>query len=499
MLRMVIADDEPVIIRGLQKLISWERLGIEIIAAYEDGQSAINGILSLRPDIALMDISMPGRTGIEILKELKELEVPTKVVFISGYQSFTYARDAVHYGAVDYLLKPVIEEELLRALEKCMDQLSGIALIQEEERRAAPKGKIPFECLAEPPGYLTACVKVLFEEENEAEKQLILFSVRSFLDKRLRVGDRGIVFEKDGLLVIILNGEDKEEGKRYLLQLIADAEAERRQKLGLVVGRAEDFMSELPARYQECRQLTDYFYFSDFLPSPALDVERPVFPGGLTPKGLERVVDAMAQAVVRQDQERWEKGQAELFRTVCFLADGRREDACFYLCSSLSRLHKAFLSAGLTDTEPDIGGILQESREKDSYRELTEYFRAFFDAYLDQVREQAQGGGKKDIVKAREYIDAHCSENLTLEILAGVVHMNPYYFSAFFKKQAGKNFKDYLNEVRLKHAVTLMMTSDKMAYEIAAQVGYRDSRAFSDAFQKYFGETPSNYRKRMKS
>lgn len=500
MLRMVIADDEPVIIRGIQKLISWERLGIEIVAAYEDGQSALNGILSLQPDIALMDISMPGKTGIEILKELKAMEIPTKVIFISGYQNFTYAKDAIHYGAVDYLLKPVIEEELLRTLEKCRMQIDGIPeLPQADTPRPKTGGKIPFECLAEPPGYLTACVEILFGRESEAERQLIRFSVRSFLDKRLRVGDRGIVFEKDGVTAIILNGDDKAEGKHLLIQLAAEAERERRQRLGLAVGKVVSFMNELPEQYQACRNLLDYFYFAPYLPSLILDVEEPVFQAGMTPKSLHRLISAMIQDVVRQDHIRWNKDMEDLFRSACVLADGRREDACFYLCSSLSRLDTGFLAAGLPGGMLDTGAILQQSREKTSYQELTDYFRTFFTACEERVRAQKPDAEKPDIVKAQEYINAHYAENLTLEILAGEIHMNPYYFSAFFKKQAGKNFKDYLNEVRLKHAVALLLSSDKMAYEIAAEVGYRDSRAFSDAFQKYFGETPSNYKKRLKS
>ena len=120
MIRMVIADDEPVIVRGLQKLADWEGLGIDVAGVYGDGKEAFRGIVRMKPDIALLDISMPGMSGVEILKEIRRMEMDVYVIFISGFQDFTYAKAALQYGAGDYLLKPVAKEELLNAIEKAL-------------------------------------------------------------------------------------------------------------------------------------------------------------------------------------------------------------------------------------------------------------------------------------------------------------------------------------------------------------------------------------------
>ena len=97
----------------------------------------------------------------------------------------------------------------------------------------------------------------------------------------------------------------------------------------------------------------------------------------------------------------------------------------------------------------------------------------------------------------KEYIEKHYQENLTLEILAGHIHMNPYYFSSYFKKNAGENFKDYVNRVRVEHAVSLLISTDKKTYEIAAEVGFRDVRSFTEVFSRTYGETPNSYRRRV--
>ena len=120
MLRMILADDEPIITRGIQKLVDWNSLGIEVAGEYEDGKAALDGIVSLKPEIALLDVSMPRKTGIDILKEVCLLGIDTQIIFISGFQEFRYAKDALKYGAAGYLLKPVIKDELIAAIEGCI-------------------------------------------------------------------------------------------------------------------------------------------------------------------------------------------------------------------------------------------------------------------------------------------------------------------------------------------------------------------------------------------
>ncbi|MCI9203858.1 MAG: response regulator, partial [Lachnospiraceae bacterium] len=150
MIRMILADDEPVITRGIRRLLDWERLGIEIIGEYEDGKRALEAIVSKKPEIALLDISMPGMTGVEILKECRAMGSRISIIFVSGFQDFEYAKAALEYGATAYLLKPVIREELLAAVEKSIPALrreneTG----KEAPEEAAMEGGIDYGFLME--------------------------------------------------------------------------------------------------------------------------------------------------------------------------------------------------------------------------------------------------------------------------------------------------------------------------------------------------------------
>ena len=107
MWNLILADDEPIIVHGLQKIINWEQLGIHILATCNDGASALELLIQHKPDLAILDINMPGKTGLEILEGLHAAHVDTKVIFISGYRQFEYALGAMQLGAVNLLLKPV--------------------------------------------------------------------------------------------------------------------------------------------------------------------------------------------------------------------------------------------------------------------------------------------------------------------------------------------------------------------------------------------------------
>ncbi|MGB8451459.1 MAG: response regulator [Anaerocolumna sp.] len=503
MIKIIIADDEPVIIRGLRKLIDWKAVGIEVAGTYEDGQSSLDGILSLRPDIALLDIAMPKKDGIQILSKLKEFKSETQVIFISGYQNFSYAQDAVKYGAAGYLLKPVNQDELMNALEKCL-----LAIQERMDWKNSPKEEqeyekdMPYEKLdaLEDMIYLPAQIVILYaKEETPRERHLIAFSVLSFWEQVLEIENRGIVFEKNNSIIVVLKGMNKSEGKALLYQLRSLAEQEKHHVLGIIVGKAVNSMSEIPVQYAACKEMQGYFYFARYLPRLMMDVEERVFAYPGEHSKLRVYSAGMQQAILKQSTEECEQGFDKFKKAVCMISDGRKEDACYHFCSCFWDMELKFQSMGMEEIGIQMKEMLDKSRSFNDYEALTGYFRDLLEKYRLLVRNSLLGSDKKDIVRAKEYIEQHYKENVTLEVLAHEIHMNPYYFSAFFKKQAGKNFKDYLNEIRMEHAVTLLVTTDKMAYEIASEVGYRDTRTFSEMFHRIFGETPSNYRKRILS
>lgn len=501
MIKMILADDEPVITRGIRKLIDWEQLGIQIIGEYEDGKSALASILRDQPEIALLDISMPGMSGVDIIRECHGLQCRTNIIFISGFQEFEYAKAALEYGAADYLLKPVIREELLKAVEKCIARLEGDRRVTD---RASVnyKGHIEFseETADQNMAYLPLIVYPVFSnKEHEQIRHLIRFSLLSFLEEYFEEHKDGIVFQKENRIVVVLQKNKWKNVSEELERLKEGTENAAGYQMLLICGDEICSMQEIPEMFRKCVEQECYLFFADQMKYSVINIREIPFPGRAEVQDLEIVKKVISDGILGHDREMIREGLDKCKQVVCRLAKGRKEDALFYYCTVMQSLEELLGGKGVRLTFPGNQELLDRGRSCDSFSEMEKLYSDMLCEAYDSLSESVAKNEKKDVNKALEYIEQHYAENLSLNVLANEVHMNPYYFSSFFKKSTGKNFKDYVNQVRLKHAVELLLNTDQKVYEIAMEVGFGDARAFNDAFQKAYGETPTGYRKNLKN
>ncbi|MCP1103019.1 YesN/AraC family two-component response regulator [Aequitasia blattaphilus] len=201
--------------------------------------------------------------------------------------------------------------------------------------------------------------------------------------------------------------------------------------------------------------------------------------------------------MIRQDEARYNKQYLIYKRKLAIVSEGNRQDAGFYFCTDIKECEKRFDTMGIALPEVDMLELLEHGRKERDFSRMSQRYKEYFDLYYGCIRNSVISNERKDIEKAKQYIQDHYKENLSLEILADVVHMNPFYFSSYFKKNANMNFKEYINKVRLEQAVSLLLSTDRTINEIAAEVGFRDVRSFLKIFQKYHGETPGSYRKKI--
>ena len=125
MWRVMIADDEPYIREGLEKLIPWEELGCELIYVAENGQDLLEQIRSCPPDIAIIDIKMPLMDGMEVAEYIYKNHIRTSVIFLTAYADFQYARKAIQYQVSDYIVKTAALEEIPAAIANIKQRLES--------------------------------------------------------------------------------------------------------------------------------------------------------------------------------------------------------------------------------------------------------------------------------------------------------------------------------------------------------------------------------------
>jgi two-component system response regulator YesN len=127
MIRIFLADDEPKILRGLMRQIESLGLDVQIVGTAANGEIALQELKRLHADLAFIDINMPKCNGLELIQEIKSLQLRTELVIVSGYEEFEYAQKAMRLGVSDYLLKPVEEEELRRVIVTCQEAKEPVA------------------------------------------------------------------------------------------------------------------------------------------------------------------------------------------------------------------------------------------------------------------------------------------------------------------------------------------------------------------------------------
>ena len=182
-MRLLIAEDELWIRKWLVSSSDWASYGISEVYEAEDGGEALEIALEKKPDIVITDIRMPELSGIDLMKKLNENSIFSKMIVVSGYDDFEYAQGALRMGAINYLLKPVDEEELITCLEKVkekLDNLHGEALSEETEEGYRSEGRLLKEILQ----YIKDNYRTVTQQQLAEEFGMSISSVSQMIKKR---------------------------------------------------------------------------------------------------------------------------------------------------------------------------------------------------------------------------------------------------------------------------------------------------------------------------
>lgn len=496
--KVILADDEPIITRGIQKLIDFASMGLEVAGEYKDGREAMDAIIEEEPEIAILDISMPSMSGIEILKKINELTLATKVIFVSGFQDFEYAKAAVTYGAVDYLLKPVIKEELLKAIEKAMAGSSATFFQKADEDSSINEFAGMCNQLNRS-GFIPVIAEIIQDDGmNEQVLKLTRFSYKSFLTEYIESNELGIVFNKNNNIVIVFNGVEIDEIGNILKDLGEVAKGLMNRELLFIVGDYTDNLADISKKYEECETYLGYSFFAGYIPDGLVFCNRNIGSDLSFQQDFSELAEKLITALISVNESQFEVVYQKIAKCIFKMAEGKKEDAFFYLCSLVDKAEEKVNAVRGATKQRGMGTLLSIARGCASYVELLDTFKEYLKENMRGVEQTAEATENNAINVAKSYINSHYMEDINLNVMADVVHMNPYYFSTFFKKYSGVNFKEYISKVRVEKSIQYMVSTDKKLYEIATLVGFSDARSFGEAFQRIYGETPNEYRKRIR-
>ena len=393
----------------------------------------------------------------------------------------------------DYFSESEEEKTLVEESEETVTTIKKRKLNREEKESRTPVYTAFFRDHKEPYVLVRSGSS---ESSSTSLDRLKSFSYLERLRSKIEQTGRGFVFRHGDDDFILFSGMSRTSALVYMKE--CGDEIYRKNSIRICSVISEEFSSvlDMEAMIIKCREAYSCSYYASFF-----SVYEYLIPETEVATSTVEVMkwrEMLTAAILSLNEDRIEDCWSSFVTEIATLRESRRDEVCFCFCNCLRLILDKLADSKLKIDEPDLNLLMEKGRETKSYLELTEIFRReLFDIH-HQLLERAGQKKTKEYLVALEYIEEHYQEQIGLKQIADLVGMNTYYFSAYFKKNTGENFKDYLRKVRLEHAVSLMISTDKSVTEVAQAVGYPDVRTFSDVFQRVYNEKPSSYIKRVR-
>ena len=533
-------EDEMVIRRGIKNSIDWEKEGYIFCGEASDGELAYPMIIKEKPDILITDIRMPFMDGLELCKLVKK-ELPNiKILILSGYDEFDYAKEAIRLGVTEYLLKPISSGKLLEALNGVSESIRRekedkdlVRKYMEEMRDNTEHEKQKFfeQMIAGNLSMADALETGKKYEMNLSAGMYNLLLFRFTLGKENRksgelLGEAEYAIEKlTERLEYVFEFQRGVEGWAFLL--MADNEEQMSERVKELSKDLEEIMKNystiayfggIGQPVARLRELEESFREAERALAARFTME------------LNRIISVedirMAQNVdTLDDIEITSFGEIEKTRTMLekFLNNGAEDEIDEFVDVYINELPEENLKSVLMsqyiimdayivmmsfcEKIEGIEGEMQAQSEElknsmktiQTLEEIKNYIRMLLKKIIG-VRDTISGRRYSDIIEiAKDQIrKTYMSDEISLNTIAAEVGMSPSYFSSIFSKEMGKTFVEYLTEIRMDRAKELLMCSSMKTSEIGYEVGYKDPHYFSYIFKKTQNCTPKEFRARGK-
>ncbi|MGO5314347.1 response regulator transcription factor [Bilifractor sp. LCP19S3_H10] len=543
MLKVFLVEDEYIIREAIRKTINWEQEGFELTGEAGDGEKAYPMIMQSRPDILITDIRMPFMDGLELSRLVCSSLPHTRIIILSGYDDFSYAREAISIGVTEYLLKPVTGAKLLETMKKI-----GTDIAAERERenyRAIYEKEHEERIRLERSAFLKNVISGrysmtrLMEMSHElgirlsaAFYQIILFQCLVSQDRRAgrrnNPGD-GVMDMLDALrdvfcceqvggsVCILVTGSDAdsmEQNRASVMEAIRRGMADADGYIYFTsTGPAVEHISEIADSYHLAgRMFAQRFLYDEgreFVYDRDASSRRP---------GSESRDSGRGSLSDRDAVEFWQMDRTYIHN---FLASGDVDDIDVFcdtivknigirnLSSLLFRQYimmdvylicAGFLgNCGCTKDEiEEACGAFYSQGFSASMEEAERQLKQCFSATLALRDKYSETQSLSLTQEAQKYIKKHfCENDLSLGKVAGAIGVSSNYLSHMFSQKTGHTFIEYLTGLRMDQAKKLMKTTDLTSAEIGMKVGYSDAHYFYYIFKKTLDMTPKEYRNRV--
>ena len=543
MLKIFLAEDEVVVRETIKRMIPWEKLGFELVGEAADGEMALPLLIRQQPDLLITDIKMPFMDGLTLARLAKK-EIPgLKVVILSGYDDFNYAKQAIGIGVEDYLLKPITKNALIERLSEIRSRyehektqkeyyekfqremqayeknssrdffealVGGSMDMMEVYKRAE---KLGLDIVAEAYNVLIFTMNCDEDFSGQRDEYSSWEAESLELLENFFAGHSSAMLFRSNIFSygVLLKGQREtiEENTRACVDEIRKilSRQDGRREWFLAVGQSVERLSQIQKSYHTASRAFSQRYLYDENILYYDEMETMEHPGGQAETEdnayLQKVdVNALNPAILQKFLSNGLQEETENFVKDYFYAIGQEpmESLVFrnYVILDVRFSVISFIKGLGCDTNEmesaDTEEVLAESGK--NMESAIAYAKKMISQAIE-IRDQNSGNKNRSILKtAVDFIDSHyMDEEISLNTVANVANVSSNHFSALFSQNMGQTFIEYLTTLRMNKAKELLRCTGMRSSEIAGEIGYKDAHYFSYLFKKTQGMTPSDYRK----
>lgn len=525
MYKIVIADDEKIIRESLCNTVPWEDWGYEVVGVAQNGQEALELLEKFQPDVLLTDVRMPKMDGLQVASFINKNNLKIKVVISSGYNETAYLHEAIRSHVVAYLNKPInyeLFEETFKELKLLLDEDRKKAKEDEELRRylseslplmresfffdllsgkidpALIADKIKFYDINIPQREFVVIVaevddKYRLMSSGASETMFLMFRTLLYLMENVFPGSSFFYNAAIGVAVGIVEAQNITQRVQRLQREFLNVKG---STISAGISSLTLNISSLSEKWEEAlyalrqkhfvgnESIVFYDDVKDLQSSRAIDVRREI--------------DEIISNIYYKKDEEIIDDISKLFSRLEVSGISRVEDigkVCFEILFTLERevgTSKTTLTSYLAQNQETIFDFLRSEPIDAKRKRLIKTVLGFLHSSVYERKQEMS----IIVMKAIEFIDKNYANNtISLEMVADAVGKNPSYLSNLFKLETGKNFSEYLRELRIEKAIEMLSDVSYKVYEIAEMVGYADVSSFAKAFKRHTGLRPGEYRK----
>ncbi len=523
MFNLLLVDDEELTLEGMYGNIDWQELGFDEVFRELSAEGALKRAQASRIDVIVSDIHLGGMDGLEMCRRIMERWPCAKIVILSGYKDFEFARQAIDLHAVRYLVKPFLYEELFqvvkealeafqkeleqrRIVEEARKQLSGMRqqLMEQLVNDWAVRGILTEDQLTEQAALCgiklteeSRCLPlgIFCEQPPESGADALLFRLSlGEMAQRMLAGETILLryTETSQLILLLLlfpNDASAQEYRAYLPGQLETYSMSVEQTLGRSIALLPGLPQKTADVHHEWLRL-----------KTLLRREMPLHSGIIVDQEESAQLSALELQPSLEElvfQEEWEKARARidlLFAQLEAQLDGRLLlEGIHAVWSALS---EDAIRNGLSLTQwNEYASELLNGWNSHQPEMLHQRCLRVFDHYQEQAMRQRHDHRMELLHQVEDYILEHLREDLTCACVAEQFHYHPNYLSRILKAGSGKTLNDLIVEVRMNQACRLLEQGYRVS-DAAVMVGCDNFSHFSRLFRKVHGESPSQYRQR---